>query len=279
MTFTGEDDEMSSVVGSPRASDLLAVKSRVSWGAIAAGAMVALSIYIMLTMLGVALGIEVAVRHADATPGTGAAIYAIVTLLLTMFFGGWATSRLAVGESKLEAILYGLILWGVLFMGMIWLLSVGIRAGFGAMVGASSGAYTISRDAAEAGPPSAGLADALRRRYDTELGGEQFVEDLKKAGVSEEQARKAQAEIKSRMDRLRDDPTSLKEQVNELADRPEIREAAGQAAEATRRGTWWTMLGMLVSMVTVIAGSLVGAGELLQPVPILGVRRAPASDR
>ena len=39
-----------------------------------------------------------------------------------MFFGGWATSRLAVGESKLEAVLYGLILWGVLFLGLVWLL-------------------------------------------------------------------------------------------------------------------------------------------------------------
>ena len=27
--------------------------------------------------------------------------------------------------------LYGMILWGVLFLGMVWLLSAGIRAGFG----------------------------------------------------------------------------------------------------------------------------------------------------
>ena len=198
---------MASASGSPHASDLLSVKSRVSWGAITAGAMVALSIYIVLSMLGVAFGIEVAARRTDANLGAGAAIYAIATLLLAMFFGGWATSRLAVGESKLEAILYGLILWGVLFMGMIWLLSVGIRTGFGAMIGASSGAYDISRDAAEAGPSSSpstststGIVDALRRRYDTELGGDKFVEDLKKAGVGDEQAKKVQSEIKSRIE-------------------------------------------------------------------------------
>ena len=38
----------------PNPADLLAVKSRVSWGAIAAGAMVALTIYIVLTLLGLA---------------------------------------------------------------------------------------------------------------------------------------------------------------------------------------------------------------------------------
>src|SRR4249920_1659424 len=116
----------------PSAVDLLAVRSRVSWGAIAAGAMVALTIYVVLTMLGVALGLEMALRGSGADLGAGAAIYSILVLLVAMFFGGWATSRLAVGESKLEAVLYGLILWGVLFTGMIWLLSSGIRTGFGA---------------------------------------------------------------------------------------------------------------------------------------------------
>ena len=263
---------MASGTNVPSPIDLLGVKSRVSWGAIAAGAMVALSIYIILSMVGVALGIEVAVRRADATLGAGAAIYSIVTLLLAMFFGGWATSRLAVGESKVEAVLYGLILWGVLFLGMIWLLSAGIRAGFGGMVGAASGAYTVAADADASAPPT-GVADALRKRYDSELGGDQFVEDLKKAGLSDEQAKKAQAEAKSRLDRLRDDPTSLKDQAKEIAAKPEVREAAGRAAEGARQATWWTVIGMLVSMATIIFGSLVGSGELLQPVPILGVRR------
>ena len=90
--------------------------------------MVALTIYIVLTMLGVALGIEVAVRRSGADLGAGAAVYSILALLLAMFFGGWATSRLAVGESKLEAVLYGLILWGVLFIGMVWLLASGNHA-------------------------------------------------------------------------------------------------------------------------------------------------------
>src|SRR5215468_9789840 len=145
----------------PSAVDLLAVRSRVSWGAIAAGAMVALTIYVVLTILGIALGIEVAVRRSGADLGAGAAVYAILALLLAMFFGGWATSRLAVGESKLEAVLYGLILWSVLFMGMVWLLASGIRAGFGGLIGVASGAYAtdegrvdidrVARDLKQAG--------------------------------------------------------------------------------------------------------------------------------
>ena len=43
---------MTEMTNSPQAADLLSVRSRISWGAIAAGAMVALSIYIVLTMSG-----------------------------------------------------------------------------------------------------------------------------------------------------------------------------------------------------------------------------------
>jgi hypothetical protein len=232
----------------PNPADLLAVRSRVSWGAIAAGAMIALSIYVVLTLLGVALGIEAAVRGRDTNLGAGAAIYSILTLLLAMFFGGWATSRLAVGESKLEAVLYGLILWGTLFLGMIWLLSAGIRAGFGGMVGLASGAYAT---------------DEGRIDVDRVAG------DLKRAGADEATVDK----YRHYYERVRNDPGATPDVGREAGHDPEVRQTAAQAAQAARAATWWTLLGVVVSMATVIFGSLVGSGEVLQPVPILGVRR------
>lgn len=234
----------------PSAVDILGVKSRVSWGAIAAGAMVALSIYIVLTLLGVALGIEAAYRGAETNLGIGAALYSIVTLLISMFFGGWATSRLAVGESKLEAVLYGLILWGTLFVGMVWLLSAGIRTGFGAMVGMASGAYATDEG-----------------RIDTD----RVARDLREAGVDDATVNK----YRSYYDRLREHPGATPEVGRAVGSDPEVRRVASRAAESARMATWYTLVGVLTSMATVILGSLVGSGELLQPVPILGVRRPP----
>ncbi len=237
-----------SQTSTPNPSDLLAVRSRVSWGAIAAGAMVALTIYIVLTLLGLALGIEVAVRGATDNLGTGAAVYAIATLLVAMFFGGWATSRLAVGESKTEAVLYGLILWGVLFLGLLWLLTIGVRTGFGAMVGAASGAYSMDN----------GRVDSDR-----------VARDLKRAGVDDSTVNK----YRDYYERLRNDPGAAVDVGREAGDDPQVRRAAGDAARGTRQATWWALGGVLVSVATVIFGSLTGAGELLQPVPLLGVRR------
>lgn len=232
----------------PHASDLLAVRSRVSWGAIAAGAMVALTIYIVLTLLGLALGIEVAMRGSTDYLGAGAAVYSILTLLISMFFGGWATSRLAVGESKLEAVLYGLILWGVLFLGLLWLLTIGVRTGFGAMLGAASGAYSTD----------SGRVDSDR-----------VARDLKRAGVDDSTVNK----YRDYYDRVRTDPGAAVDVGREAGDDPEVRRAASGAARGTRQATWWALAGVLISVATVILGSLTGAGEMLQPVPLLGVKR------
>jgi hypothetical protein len=141
-------------------------------------------------------------------------------------------------------------------------------------VGLTSGASALAADGEGGGSPaSTGLVESLRRRYDTELGGETFVADLKKAGLSDEQARRAQAEVTGALGRLRDDPAAAPAVAREVADRPEVRQAGGEVAEGARQATWWTLLGVIASMATVIVGSLVGSGELLQPVPILGVRR------
>jgi hypothetical protein len=225
-----------------KASDLLAVRSRVSWGAIAAGAMVSLAIFVLLTLLGVALGIEVAMRGTSYNIGAGAAIYSILSLALAMFFGGWATSRLAVGESKLEAILYGVILWGLLFTGLLYLVSSGVRTGFSAVVGEATGAYDGDQGG---GRPTARTV---------------AVEDLTKLGLEPEDAQK----VRDFVDRTQDDPVGT---ARDVAAKPETRKAA-----------WWSLVGVLLSMATVVLGSLIGSGELPVPVPILGVQKTRPHD-
>jgi hypothetical protein len=94
-------------------SDVLPVRSRVSWGAILAGAFIALAVFILLGALGTALGITVADRVEDESLAMGAGIWAAAALLIALFVGGIVVSRCTVGETKMEAVLYGGILWGV----------------------------------------------------------------------------------------------------------------------------------------------------------------------
>jgi len=131
--------------------DLLPVRSRVSWGAIFAGAMVALALYVLLTLLGGAIGFSVGSRVRPETLGTGAAIWAIWTTVVSLFIGGYVTSQCSVGENRFEAILYGVILWGVLFAILFWLMASGVRAGFTAMVGMAHTTQVVAGDASARG--------------------------------------------------------------------------------------------------------------------------------
>jgi len=141
---------MATTVNVARTEDLLPVHSRVSWGAIFAGAMVALALYLLFSVLGTAIGLTVA-RNVDADElGTGAAIYAILVNLIALFVGGWVTSQCAVGENKLEAVVYGVILWGVVFAILLWLMVSGVRMGFNAVMSEASSPSQIS--AAQATP-------------------------------------------------------------------------------------------------------------------------------
>ncbi len=157
-------------------TDYLPVRSRASWSALFAGAMVALTIYLVLTLLGLALGLEAVSRGGErGDVGIGAAIWGTLTLLVAFFFGGWATTRMAVGETKFEAVLHGLILWGLLFLGIISLVGSGVRAGFGGMVGLATGVYgddggRVDKDAIVADLKEAGLpadqVDKARAYYE-----------------------------------------------------------------------------------------------------------------
>jgi ABC-type transport system involved in multi-copper enzyme maturation permease subunit len=129
-----------------QASDVLPVRSRISWGAVMAGAVVALAMYILLMSAGVALGVTVADRVADSSLGIGAGIWSTVAMLLSLFAGGFVASRISVGENKAEAAIYGIVVWGVFFALLLLMTTGVINTGLNAVTGASSAAQAAGSD-------------------------------------------------------------------------------------------------------------------------------------
>jgi hypothetical protein len=121
-----------------QASDVLPVRSRVSWSAILAGAVTALTIYIVLFSLGLALGASMSGRVEGSTLGVAGGIWALVSMLLALFCGGCVASRTTVGEDKTEAALSGLIVWGVFFSLLAAMTAGTLNTGLNAIVGAAN---------------------------------------------------------------------------------------------------------------------------------------------
>ena len=93
-------------------------RSRISWGAVLAGAVVAVATTLLLSLLGAAMGAG-SIRPLDTTStdlanlGIGAAIWEIINLALSMAFGGYVAARLSGTHSHLDAELHGVTVWGV----------------------------------------------------------------------------------------------------------------------------------------------------------------------
>jgi hypothetical protein len=121
----------------------LSVGSRISWAAIFGGAVLALALYFMFLLLGSAVGLTISDRVNPASLKTAAIVWSLLTLCIALFVGGIVTSHFTVGESKTEAIVYGVLMWALLVGLMIVLGTLGIRAGFSAMMGMAN----LSRDA------------------------------------------------------------------------------------------------------------------------------------
>jgi len=98
--------------------DVMSVGKRVSWSAILAGAVVALATYAALMSLATAIGITTRdmLEEHPRTYVLFATGIAMFCLLASLFLGGFVASRATVGENKLEAVIYGLLVWGVLII-------------------------------------------------------------------------------------------------------------------------------------------------------------------
>lgn len=130
----GEPSRAAERARGPGVSDLVSVGSRISWGAILAGAAVSLSMIIALGVLCAALGLTVTGRVSDRTLFVGAMICSIVAMVTALFLGGYITSLVTAGENKLEAGIYGIVLWGTVFAILTGLTAAGANVGTNALM-------------------------------------------------------------------------------------------------------------------------------------------------
>ena len=94
---------------------------RVSWGAIIAGALVAVTIGLMLNALGAGIGATAVDTTARDTPsaasfGVGAAIWLLVSNLIGLAMGSYVAARLSGTTDNTDGTLHGLAVWATSFL-------------------------------------------------------------------------------------------------------------------------------------------------------------------
>ncbi|MDH6058245.1 hypothetical protein [Umezakia ovalisporum] len=109
---------------------------RVRWGPIIAGVLVALATQLILSSLFGAIGastIATSGAPRTITPDIAAnvGIWSTLALLISLFIGGWVTTRACGPMNRNTALLNGAILWATSLALSSWLLASGVWGTFG----------------------------------------------------------------------------------------------------------------------------------------------------
>lgn len=151
---------------------------RLSWGAVFAGLVIGIALQLTLTLLGAAIGFSAWQPGESARAlGIGAAIWAIISVLLSLFIGGRTTGRLAGILTRTDGILHGILLWALSTIVAVWLLASGVSALAGGATGLVGNVLGVGAQAAS--QVAGGAASSRSGRAATEDLGERaegFVE-------------------------------------------------------------------------------------------------------
>jgi hypothetical protein len=155
------------------------LRHRISWGAILAGALVAIAVGASLNVLGFAIGVTTVDVQARETPsattlGIAGSIWVLVSNLLGLALGGYTAARLSGTADEYDGTLHGAAVWATAFLVSAVLLgsmvSGAAHTATNALSGVMSGVGQAAGQAAQAAAPQVDT-DALAERARVALSG------------------------------------------------------------------------------------------------------------
>jgi hypothetical protein len=139
-----------------------AATKRISWGAILAGAVLALVIQLALSLLGIGIGLGTIDPLTEQNPmagiGVGAAIWWVVSMLVSLYLGATVASRLAGMPRPTDGMLHGLLTWSVVTLLTFYLLTTAVGRIIGGVTGVAGRALSGVGSGIAAVAPEAGEA-------------------------------------------------------------------------------------------------------------------------
>ena len=249
----------------------------ISWAGVWSGFLIGLGVLMLLSTLGLAIGISAVDlgpgQGSDAEAfGIGAGIWAGLSLLIALLLGGMIASRVSMVADRTVATTHGALVWVLTMLGILYLAGTGISLGMSGVLGVVRGAGSAVSGAA------GGLTDLTSGDVDQILA---RLSDPKTAsvvagatGMSEGEARGALADIRARVEAARDDPQQAAAQARDglqqlTAQAKERAANVAQQAQPYASRTAWTALGMMiVSLAAAVGGALWGARRVEQQVVV-----------
>lgn len=106
-----------------------------AWGAVFAGAVVAFAAFFVIDTLGAALGLSISERITGENLAMSSVAWLTFSVVVALFFGGWFMTRLIGIESAGQAWMHGTLLWGVVFVALLYFATTGVVTGLSTFMG------------------------------------------------------------------------------------------------------------------------------------------------
>ena len=265
----------------------------VSWGPIFAGVAAAIAIQLLLNLLGAGVGAATINPQSGQRLALGAAIWFVISSIISLFAGGWIAGRSAGVPNKRDGALHGFVTWALASLVLVYLLSTavgGLLGGAASVLGQT--ASLAGRGAQAATPtvtnivgqatgvtPEQVLADAGDLARDTNF--QAFVAGVIKDGQVTPQDRQVLANLlvtRRNMSTQEANATIDRWQAEIEQGVQKTKQTAAQAAEAAAsgvsKGAFGSFFALLLGLVAALAGSWAGTPELFQPRSSIDTRRA-----
>ena len=239
---------------------------RVSWGGVWGGVLVALGLMLLLTTLGVAVGVSAldpAAADAEAL-GTGAGIWAAVSLLLSLFVGGMVSTRTGAIYDRTTGFFEGALVWVVSLLLMAYLATTGISmvagGAFRLLTGLGEAAGMVAGQGIDV---SAGDVSQIAQRL-RDPGTHSRIASA--TGIPQSEVQATLNQTAERVEASKDDPAQAAQEarrgVQELytkaRDSGTLQKKAAEAQPAATRTAWITFGALVLSLLAAVFGAMLG---------------------
>ena len=229
----------------------------IRWGAIFAGIAVGISVQIAMTLLGVATGLStVDIASGETVSSTGALVWAVFSMLVAGFIGGYVAARMSGLKRKTDGILHGIVSWAMTIL-LIAVFATSLSGMLVSGVFSSLAPATMARAAGES-PVASYLRGQVGGNIDAST--LQRWQEYIRAGQRDQAI---QLMVNSmRVDRAR--AATVVDQALILSGSPsqasaESRAATDRAAKEAGGAVWAVFLAVILSLAVAIGGGILGA--------------------
>jgi len=130
--------------------NILPARNRVQWGPIIAGVVSALATFLLMTVLGLALGASVLdPANSAGEISTWAAVWGAISAILAFFVGGWVAAKTAAVDGPFAGLMNGLMAGAAGLLLILWLTANGLGNVFGTISSNIGDLANLGQDVAQ----------------------------------------------------------------------------------------------------------------------------------